>query len=99
MEESSKWHYVYILYSLKDFKLYVGTTINLKKRLERHNSGMNTSTKGRCPLILIFAESFLNKKDADNREKFYKTGRGREIIKMKLENTFVDLDKKYKQGL
>jgi len=87
-----EWHYVYILYSLKDNKLYVGYTTNLNNRIKNHNEGFNTSTKCRRPLILIFAEAFINEKDARNRELFYKSGRGREVVKKELENTFKMLE-------
>ncbi|MCD4774360.1 MAG: GIY-YIG nuclease family protein [Bacteroidales bacterium] len=37
-------HFVYVLYSLKDYRLYKGSTSNIQKRLIRHNSGGSTST-------------------------------------------------------
>ena len=79
--------YVYILKSLKDNKLYIGYTTDFKKRIEYHNSGLNTSTKNRRPFKLLFAESFINEKDARKRERFFKTGHGREEIKKILEHT------------
>ena len=88
---NTEWHYVYILFSLKDKKLYVGYTKNLKNRVKNHNEGLNTSTKCRRPLILIFAEAFINEKDAKNRELFYKSGRGRDVVKKELENTLKTL--------
>ena len=87
----TRWFYVYVLFSLKDGKLYTGFTNNLKARIIQHNEGLNTSTKCRRPLKLILAEAFINEKDARLREKFYKSGRGREILHKKLENTFNDL--------
>jgi len=86
-----EWYYVYILYSLKDCKLYIGFTSNLKKRVYDHNAGLNTSTKSRRPLQLIYAESYCNEKDARIREKFYKSGRGHEILKKILSHTFGQL--------
>ena len=44
--------YVYILRSLKDKKKYIGSTINIIKRLKIHNKGGVNSTKNRRPLIL-----------------------------------------------
>jgi len=87
------WYYVYILFSLKDGKLYIGYTKDLKNRVKNHNEGLNTSTKCRRPLILIFAESFINEKDVRRREIFYKSGRGREMVKKELKNTFEKLNK------
>ncbi len=61
---------VYILYSLKDCKLYVGCTSNIEQRLKSHNSGHVSSTMHRRPLELIHCEEFANKVDAFNRERF-----------------------------
>ena len=64
---------VYILYSLKDKKLYIGCTNNLSKRLNKHRSGRVTSTRNRRPLELIYSENFENKGEAFNRERFLKS--------------------------
>ena len=65
--------YVYILYSLKDKKLYVGCTNNLIKRFERHKNGHVLATKYRRPLELIHSEIFKNKTEAFQRERFLKS--------------------------
>ena len=66
-------YHVYILYSLKDRRLYVGCTSNLKKRIERHKDGNVTATKLRRPLELVHAEIFQEKSVAFNRERFLKS--------------------------
>lgn len=81
------FYYVYILFSLKDGKLYIGYTTNLRKRVDYHNKGLNVSTKNRRPLKLIYSEAYISKIDARTREKFLKSGRGREVIKKQLKNT------------
>lgn len=53
---------VYIPYSNKDKKLYVGCTSNIENRLKRHQSGNVESTKYRLPVELIHTENFENKK-------------------------------------
>jgi len=60
--------YMYILKSLKDDKLYIGSTNNLRRRLEEHNSGLNKSTKTRSPFNLIYYEAYTNEEDARHRE-------------------------------
>jgi putative endonuclease len=80
--------YVYILKSLKDDKLYTGFTDNIKKRLLKHNLGKVFSTKSRRPLRIIYLEMCLDKKDAQNREKYLKTGAGKIFIKNRLKNYF-----------
>ncbi len=68
-----KKYFVYILFSEKDQKLYVGCTSNIEKRLEKHNKGFVKATKHRRPLALIHSEKFDNKTDAFNRERFLKS--------------------------
>jgi len=80
--------YLYILKSSIDGKLYIGCTNDLKKRLKLHNSKKVDSTKYRSPLKLIYYEAYLNKKDAFEREKFYKSGWGRKHVKKILANYF-----------
>jgi putative endonuclease len=66
-------YFVYILYSQKDHKLYVGCTSNLENRIKEHNSGKVTATKKRIPLVTIHSEKFENKTEAFNRERFLKS--------------------------
>ena len=80
--------YVYILQSKNDGDLYIGCTNNLRERLRLHNLGKVQSTKSRKQFILIYYEAYLNKKDGFEREKFFKTGWGRNYIKRVLKNHF-----------
>jgi putative endonuclease len=73
--------YVYILQSLKDNNLYVGMTSDLENRIKRHNSGYGQSTKNRAPFELIHVEEVETREEARRREKFFKSGIGREIVK------------------
>ena len=79
--------YVYVLLSLKDHKFYTGFTTNLKDRLQRHARGEVDATKSRLPLKLIHCEYFLNKGDAEAREKFLKSGFGRQQLRKSLKRT------------
>lgn len=78
------FYYVYILQSLKNSSLYIGYTSDLKKRFNKHNSGLNLATKPHIPYKLIFYEAFLNRIDAKNREEYLKGGYGRRTIKVLL---------------
>ena len=80
-------YYVYVLKSLKDNKLYVGKTKDLKRRFSEHNRGMVKSTKSRRPFELIFYEAFKSSSDAGRDELFFKTGYGREVLTEKLKNS------------
>ncbi len=66
-------YYVYILKSLKDSGYYYGYTLDIEKRLERHNSFMVRSTKSRAPFIVHYKETFESKSRALKREKFFKS--------------------------
>lgn len=83
--------YVYILYSFKDKRLYIGFTNNLRQRLTQHANGEVDSTKNRLPVKLIHYEYFINDKDAKAREKFLKSGYGRKQFKEILKNTFEEV--------
>ena len=74
-------YYTYVLRSLKDKKLYTGFTNNLKRRLKQHHNGLCESTKNRVPFEMIYFEKFEDRSDAANREKFFKSGKGREFLK------------------
>lgn len=82
---------VYVLYSLKDNKLYIGSTINLKQRLTDHFRGNSFATATRRPFKLIFCEYFLAKQDALRREKYFKTNVGKKALKLMLRASLQDL--------
>jgi len=90
-----KFYYVYILFSLKDRKLYIGFTENLIVRSKEHFTGKVRATKDRLPLILIYYEAFTNQKDAKVRERFLKSGFGRSQLKKALQNKLRQLNYKY----
>lgn len=80
--------YVYVCISLKDKKLYIGSTNNLERRQKEHSDSLVTSTKQRLPLELIYYEVYLIEKDARLREKYLKGGgRARANLKLQLEET------------
>lgn len=79
--------YVYILYSQKDKKLYIGFTTDLKQRYAKHCNGFVKATKFRRPLKLIYYEAYLSQDDAKKRELFFKGGKGQNELKIQLEKT------------
>ena len=87
-----KFHYVYVLRSLKDGLFYVGYSEDLRQRVTEHNKGKNTSTKNRRPLELIFYEAYSNKKDALRREAYFKTTKGKTTLKQMLKEYFQQKD-------
>ena len=81
--------YVYLLLSKNSGKWYIGSTKNLQKRILRHNSGKNKSTKHGIPWKAIYCEISLSEKDARAREKYLKSGIGRRYLKSRLKFFFA----------
>lgn len=82
---------VYVLFSEKDWLLYIGFSSNLEKRVTAHNAGQSKSTAPRRPLKLIFCEYYLFKTDAMKREFYFKTTAGKKALKLMLRSTFHNL--------
>ncbi len=80
--------YVHILESEAGEFLYVGITNNLRRRLELHNGGKVSGTLHRKPYKAIYYEAHTNKYDAAKREKFLKSGWGKNWIKRTLNHYF-----------
>lgn len=84
-------YFVYVFFSIKDKKFYVGFTHNLEQRLKDHSSGNVDSTRARRPLQLIHYEYFTNEDDARAREVFLKSGFGRTQLKLSLKRTLMEV--------
>lgn len=71
---------VYVLYSVRCHKIYIGNTSNIEERLKSHNElGKKGWTIKFRPWALIHTESFASKKEAMDREgqlKSAKKGKG-----------------------
>lgn len=74
-------NFVYVLKSENDNIRYIGLTNNLDRRLTEHNHGKVKSTKSRLSFKLVYLEEFESRSEAALREKFFKTGSGREFLK------------------
>ena len=85
-------YYIYILRSLKDKKLYIGYSENLKRRFIEHQKGDVQSTKPRRPFELIFYEAYKNMADAKRREKYFKTDKGKSTLKIMLKEYFNEVN-------
>jgi putative endonuclease len=76
--------YVYVLKSLKDNGIYIGMSREPETRLEQHNKGKTVSTRSRRPFVMLYKEECNSADEARKREKYYKSGSGREQIKRKI---------------
>ena len=73
--------YVYAIKSKRDGRIYVGMAEDFERRLKEHNSGKTKSTKGFIPWELIFTERCVDRLNGRAREKYYKSGVGKEFLK------------------
>ncbi|KKQ98795.1 MAG: hypothetical protein UT24_C0001G0076 [Candidatus Woesebacteria bacterium GW2011_GWB1_39_12] len=92
---NKKFFFVYVLFSFKDRKLYIGYSEDLEARTKEHFKGRVRATKSRLPVILIYYEAYTNVKDAKSREKFLKSGFGRSQLKKALQNKLKQLNYKH----
>ena len=76
--------FVYVLRSLKDNELYIGSTNDVRRRMGEHNSARVDSTKGRTPLRLEAYIAVKYKARAIELEQYLKTGSGRAVLEKRI---------------
>lgn len=74
-------YWVYVIKSCDKNYTYAGISNNIERRLGEHNNGYNKSTKPYAPFKTLFVEKCPDRKSARKREKFLKSGKGREFLK------------------
>ena len=79
-------YYTYLLKSLKNNYIYVGSTQNIEKRIDLHNAGKVKLTKAYKPWKLLDYETHNSRSEAILRERFLKTYQQKKILKRKLRN-------------
>ncbi len=72
--------YVYVLQSETTHHHYTGYAADLAQRVGQHNAGITKSTKNRGPWKLVYQEQYESRAEAMRREKFLKSGQGREQL-------------------
>ena len=73
-------HFVYVLRSEVADRRYIGSCADVNQRLGQHNAGISSSTKHWRPWVLVHQEAFGSRAEAMQRERYLKTGRGREEL-------------------
>ncbi|HOC47636.1 MAG TPA: GIY-YIG nuclease family protein [Bacteroidales bacterium] len=71
---------VYILYSAKLDKYYIGSSADIIGRLRRHNSHSKGFTSTGRPWILAYSEEFAGKQEAVARERQLKMWKNRDRL-------------------
>jgi putative endonuclease len=74
--------FAYALRNLWDGWFCIGVTSRLVERVKEHNAGYNRSTCARVAFDLVYAERFDSRLAARAREKYFKSGVGREYLKL-----------------
>jgi putative endonuclease len=77
----TEMYFVYAIKSQIDSRIYVGMTEDVARRLKEHNLGKTKSTKGYRPWQLIYTELLPSRSEARIREKYFKSGVGKEFLK------------------
>ncbi len=80
---------MYIIKSEKDFKLYIGLTNDLRRRMWEHNNGLSAATKHRRPFKLVYYEAYTSREDAADRERKLK----------RYKNSYSHLKNRIRQSL
>ncbi|MBT3227456.1 MAG: GIY-YIG nuclease family protein [Candidatus Marinimicrobia bacterium] len=80
-------YYVYCIENVEKNYLYVGSTSNLSKRIEQHNTGRSKSTRPYMPLKLTAYIGVPTERQARRLEKYVKTGSGKAILKKRILQT------------
>ena len=83
--------YVYVLQSLTDGKrFYLGSTVDLRRRLESHNEGENKATQGHHWRV-VYYEAYMTLESARDREhKLKHDGRARRFLMQRVRSSLEE---------
>ena len=71
---------LYILYSEKLNRYYVGYTNDFERRISEHNRIKGKYTDIGIPWIMVYSEDYSDKKSAMDRERFIKSKKSKQFI-------------------
>ena len=74
-------YFVYAIKSINRNYIYVGMTNEVERRFDEHNTGKNKTTRPYKPFKLFYSEKFRTRAEARKREKYLKSGIGKEFLK------------------
>jgi len=84
-------NFSYVLLSERDDRFYIGSTGDLRERLQQHHAGRVHSMAYRCPVRLVYYEACLSVQDARRRERYLKSGRGGRYLKQRLASWLSEI--------
>ena len=74
-------YYVYAIKSKLKNYIYVGLTNNPKRRIKQHNDKKEKTTSPYSPFETLIIEEYTTRIGARKREKYLKSGIGKEYLK------------------
>ncbi len=74
-------YYVYAIKSRVKNYMYIGITNDPDRKIKEHNNKRESTTRSYVPFDVIVIEACESRIDARKREKYLKTGVGREYLK------------------
>ena len=83
--------YVYVLYSEKLNRFYLGSTKDLKRRVLQHKQGETRSTKHASDWILSYYEAYLTEQGVKQREaRLKRSGKAYSSLKQRIRESMTD---------
>jgi len=74
-------YYTYAIKSGKRNYIYIGLTNNPERRIKQHNDNKEKTTRSYSPFKTILIEEHPTRIEARKREKYLKSGIGKEYLK------------------
>ena len=87
-------HATYVLYSLKDYQFYIGSSSRLIERFIEHEQGKSKSTAPRRPFVPLLCEYYFSKADSLRREEYFKTSAGKRTLRLMLKESLNEVKSK-----
>lgn len=81
--------WVYILQSLKNGKYYIGSTLDIKQRLQHHLSGGTPSTRRLGPMNYIFSQKYHTLNEARSIERKLKQLKRKDYIEKIIRDGYI----------
>ena len=82
-------YHIYVMRSLRNGKRYVGmTSRDLQTRLHEHKIGISAWTRQNGPFKLVHTEEYSDRLIAQRRERFLKSGHGRDVLSRILSQAY-----------
>jgi len=74
-------YFTYAIKSMARNYIYVGLTNNPERRIAEHNNMKEQTTRSYAPFNILLIEKFGTRIEARRREKYLKSGIGKEYLK------------------